>query len=246
MLRRLLCSLLLLPGLLCSSAFAAEKIIVASDPTWPPLEFLDDSKQVIGYDVDMIKAVAKEAGMEAEVRNIAWDGIFAGVAAGNYDVVASGVTITPERQKAFLFTKPYYDVQQIVVVKKGQSVKTFEELKGKKIGGQIGTTGVFVARKAGVDMNISEYDDIGLAMQDLINGRLDATICDSPVALYYANKKEGFSDHLAIGFRTEATESFGFVVKKGRQDLVDKLNKGIDAVRAKGIEAELIKKWMGE
>jgi len=246
MLRRLLLAVLLVPAVLYSSAVAAEKIIVASDPTWPPMEFLDDDKQVVGYDADMIKAVAKEVGLEAEVRNIAWDGIFAGVAAGNYDVVASGVTITPEREHAFSFSKPYYEVQQIVVLKKGQTASGFEDLKGKVVGGQIGTTGIFVAQKSGVDMNLREYDDVGLAMQDLINGRIDAVICDSPVALYYANKKEGFNDHLAIGFRSEATESFAFVVKKGRQDLVDRLNQGIDLVRAKGIEAELIKKWLGE
>ncbi len=245
MLHRLLFALLL-PAVLFSSALAADKIIVASDPTWPPLEYLDNDKNVIGYDVDMITAVAKEAGMEAEVRNIAWDGIFAGVAAGNYDVVASGVTITPEREKAFLFTKPYYEVRQIVVLRKGVSAKGFGDLKGKSVGGQIGTTGIFVAQKSGVSMNLREYDDVGLAMQDLINGRIDAVVCDSPVALYYANKKEGFSDSLSIGFRTESTENFGFVVRKDRQELVDRLNKGIDAVRAKGIEAELIRKWMGE
>ncbi len=245
MLRRLLCALLL-PALLCSSAAAAEKIVVATNPTWPPLEFLDDDKNIIGYDIDMIQAIGKEVGLDVEIRMIAWDGIFAGVAAGNYDVIASGVTITPERQRAFEFSKPYYDVQQIVVVKKGESAANFEALKGRTVGGQIGTTGVFVARKSGVDMTLREYDDVGLAMQDLINGRIDAVICDSPVALYYANQKEGFTDHLSIAFRTEATESFGFVVRKGRTDLVDRLNKGIDAVRAKGIEAELIRKWMGE
>ena len=127
-----------------------------------------------------------------------------------------------------------------------EAAANFEALKGRTVGGQIGTTGVFVARKSGVDMTLREYDDVGLAMQDLINGRIDAVICDSPVALYYANQKEGFTDHLSIAFRTEATESFGFVVRKGRTDLVDRLNKGIDAVRAKGIEAELIRKWMGE
>ncbi len=245
MLRRLLCALLL-PALLYSSAAAAEKIVVATNPTWPPLEFLDDNKNIIGYDIDMMKAIGKEVGMEVEMRMVAWDGIFAGVAAGNYDVIASGVTITPERQRAFEFSKPYYDVQQIVVVKKGDSASGFEDLKGRVVGGQIGTTGVFVAQKSGVDMNLREYDDVGLAMQDLLNGRIDAVICDSPVALYYANQKEGFSDSLAIAFRTEATESFGFVVKKGRKDLVERLNKGIDAVRAKGVEAELIRKWMGE
>ena len=245
MLRRLLCALLL-PALLCSSAAAAEKIVVATNPTWPPLEFLDDNKNIIGYDIDMIQAIGKEAGLDVEIRMTAWDGIFAGVAAGNYDVIASGVTITPERQRAFEFSKPYYGVQQIVVVKKGDAAANFEALKGRTVGGQIGTTGVFVAQKSGVDMTLREYDDVGLAMQDLLNGRIDAVICDSPVALYYANQKEGFTDHLSIAFRTEATESFGFVVRKGRTDLVDRLNKGIDAVRAKGIEAELIRKWMGE
>ena len=246
MFRRFLMTAILVPALMVSSAFAAEKITVASDPTWPPMEFLDDNKQVVGYDVDMIKAVAKEAGMEAEVRMVAWDGIFAGVAAGNYDVVASGVTITPERQRAFLFTKPYYDVQQIVLLPKGQSAASFEELKGKTIGGQIGTTGIFVARKSDVQMNIREYDDVGLAIQDLINGRIDAVVCDSPVALYYANKKEGFSDVLTVAFRTEANEHLGFVAKKENKDLIEKLNKGLAAIRANGVEAELKKKWLGD
>ncbi|HJD97846.1 basic amino acid ABC transporter substrate-binding protein [Mailhella massiliensis] len=246
MLRRLLCALFLLPTLLCSSAMAAEKIIVATNPEWPPMEFLDDNKQIIGYDMDMMTAIGKEVGLEVEFRMTAWDGIFAGIAAGNYDVIASAVTITPERQKAFAFTVPYYDVQQIVVLRKGDSAENFEALKGRVLGGQIGTTGIFVAQKSGVDMTIREYDSVGLAMQDLLNSRIDAVICDSPVALYYANQKEGFADHLTVAFRTEATESFGFVVQKNRKDLVERLNKGIEAVRAKGIEAELIRKWLGD
>ncbi|WP_294487812.1 basic amino acid ABC transporter substrate-binding protein [uncultured Mailhella sp.] len=245
MLRRLLCALLL-PALLCSSAMAAEKLVVATNPEWPPMEFLDDNKNIIGYDVDMFKAVAAEAGMEAEFKMTAWDGIFAGIAAGNYDVIASAVTITPERQRAFAFTVPYYDVRQIVVLRKGDSASGFADLAGKVIGGQIGTTGIFVAQKSGVKMTIREYDNVGLAMQDLINSRIDAVVCDSPVALYYANQKEGFSDQLTVAFRTEATESFGFVVSKNRKDLVERLNKGIEAVRAKGIEAEIVRKWMGE
>lgn len=245
MIRRLLCALLL-PALLCSSAMAAEKLVVATNPEWPPMEFLDDNRNIVGYDVDMFKAVAAEAGMDAEFKMTAWDGIFAGIAAGNYDVIASAVTITPERQRAYAFTVPYYDVQQIVVLRKGNSASGFADLKGKVIGGQIGTTGVFVAQKSGVDMTIREYENVGLAMQDLLNERIDAVVCDSPVALYYANQKEGFSDQLTVAFRTEATESFGFVVRKDRKDLVERLNKGIEAVRAKGIEAKLIQKWLGE
>ena len=160
--------------------------------------------------------------------------------------MASGVTITPEREKAFLFTKPYYNVSQIVVLQNGKSAKGFEDLKGKKVGGQIGTTGIFVAQKCGVEFTLREYDDVGLAMQDLVNGRIDAVVCDSPVALYYANKKEGFSDVLTIGFRTEANEHLGFVAKKDQKELIAKLNKGLDLIREKGIEAQLVKKWLGD
>jgi polar amino acid transport system substrate-binding protein len=237
---------LLVPVLFCSSAIAAEKISVACNPTWPPMELLDDNKQIVGFDVDMIHAICKEVGLEAEFRNVAWDGIFAGVAAGSYDLVASGVTITPERQKAFLFTEPYYNVSQIIVMQNGQSAASFADLKGKKVGGQIGTTGVFVAQKCGVEFTLREYDDVGLAMQDLVNGRIDAVVCDSPVALYYANKKEGFSDVLTVAFRTEANEHLGFVAKKDRKDLIEKLNKGLAAIRANGTEAELKKKWLGD
>ena len=96
MLRRFLMAALLVPALMVSSAFAAEKITVASDPTWPPMEFLDDNKQVVGYDVDMIKAVAKEAGMEAEVRMVAWDGIFGAVGDGvmsMYDITVISIIV---------------------------------------------------------------------------------------------------------------------------------------------------------
>ena len=245
MFRRFLLAILL-PAVMATSAAAAEKISVACNPTWPPMELLDDNKQIVGFDVDMVHAICKEVGLEAEFRNVAWDGIFAGVAAGSYDLVASGVTITPERQKAFLFTEPYYNVSQIVVMQNGKAAQGFEGLKGKKVGGQIGTTGVFVAQKCGVDFTLREYDDVGLAMQDLVNGRIDAVICDSPVALYYPKKKLGVSDVLTVAFRTEANEQLGFVAKKDRKDLIEKLNKGLAAIRANGTEAALMKKWLGD
>ena len=231
--------------LLASAAFAAQKITVASDGTWPPMEYLDNQKNIIGYSSDYIRAVAKEAGFEVDVRNVAWDGIFAGVAAGNYDVVASSVTITPERQKAFDFSDPYYEVRQAVVVQKGTDIKDLQGLKDKTVGGQIGTTGIFVAEKAKTGAKIKEYEDVGLAMQDLGNGRIDAVICDDPVALYYANKRDDFADKLQVAFITDDVEHYGFTIQKGRKDLVEMLNKGIKAVKEKGIDKELTTKWMG-
>ena len=244
MIRRLLLALVAV-SLLCGQAMAAEKFVVATDCTWPPMEMLDANKQPEGFDVDFIKAVAKAAGFEVDVRNIAWDGIFGGVATGQYDIVASATTITEERQKQFDFSDPYYEVAQAVVLPAGKSIKSLAELKGKKVGGQIGTTGVFVIRKAGVTVDLKEYDDVGLAIQDMLGGRLDAVICDDPVALYYVNKKADTAGKLNISFKTEEKEYYGFTVRKGRKDLVEKLNKGIKEVKASGVEGQLLQKWMG-
>ena len=244
MFRRVILALISL-ALLSGPAVAAEKFIVASDCTWPPMEMLDGNKQPEGFSTDYLRAMGKAAGFEVEVRNIAWDGIFGGVATGQYDIVASATTITDERKKQFDFSDPYYEVAQAVVLPTGKSIKTLAELKGKKVGGQIGTTGVFVIRKAGVEVDLKEYDDVGLAIQDMLGGRLDAVICDDPVALYYVNKKADTAGKLNISFKTEEKEYYGFTVRKGRKDLVEKLNKGIKAVKASGVEAQLLQKWMG-
>ena len=244
MIRRLLLALVAV-SLLCGQAMAAEKFIVATDCTWPPMEMLDANKQPIGFDVDFITAVGKAAGFEVDVRNIAWDGIFGGVATGQYDIVAAATTITEERQKQFDFSDPYYEVAQAVVLPAGKSIKSLADLQGKKVGGQIGTTGVFVIRKAGVTVDLKEYDDVGLAIQDMLGGRLDAVICDDPVALYYVNKKADTAGKRNISFKTEEKEYYGFTVRTGRKDLVEKLNKGIKDVKASGVEAQLLQKWMG-
>ncbi len=128
----------------------------------------------------------------------------------------------------------------------GQQIQSLADLKDKKVGGQIGTTGIFVMRKADVGADLREYDDVGLAIQDLVGGRLDAVICDDPVAMYYVNKKPDTAGKINLSFKTDDKEQYGFTVKKGRKDLVEKLNAGIKWMRETGKEAELQKKWMGE
>lgn len=233
--------------LLCaSSSFAAEKFRVASDCTWPPMELLDENSQPTGYSVDFIKEAAKQAGFEVENQNIAWDGIFGGLITGKYDIIASSTTITPERAKEVAFSDPYYEVAQAVVLPKGQKIQSLDDLKGKNVGGQIGTTGIFVMRAANTGAKLREYDDVGLAMQDLVGGRLDAVICDDPVAMYFANKKPDTAGKLDLSFKTDATEQYGFAINKKRPDIVELVNKGIRMVKESGKEAELKKKWMGE
>jgi len=239
---------LLLLCLTVGSALAEDKAyVVASDATWPPMEMLDANKQVVGFSSDFLRAMEKEVpGLKFDIRNIAWDGIFAGLVAGNYDIVASSVTITPERKEQMLFTDPYAEIHQALVVPAGSPVTKLEEMKGKKVGGQIGTTGIFVIQKANVGADVKEYEDVGLAMEDLANGRIDAVMCDDPVAKYYANKHKDFANKFKVALTTPNVEYYGFAVQKGHEDVVKKLNEGIKAVKAKGIDKELLKKWTGE
>lgn len=232
--------------LAASPCLAAEKFTVASDCTWPPMELLDENGKPTGYSVDYLNEAAKAAGFDVENLNIAWDGIFGGLMTGKYDIIASSTTITPERSREVLFSEPYYEVVQAVVLPKGQSIASLDDLKGKNVGGQIGTTGIFVMRNANTGANVREYDDVGLAMQDLVGGRLDAVICDDPVAMYYANMKPDTAGKLDLSYKTDATEQYGFAINKKRPDIVELVNKGIRMVKESGKDVELRKKWMGE
>ena len=147
----LFCALVL--TMASGSAMAAQKITVASDCTWPPMEFLDENKQPIGFSVDLLREMGKELGVEFDIKNVPWDGIFSGVAAGKYQMVSSSTTITEERLKKYLFSDPYYDVVQSVVMPLGKNIASLADLKDKKVGGQIGTTGIFVI----CDSNVATY-----------------------------------------------------------------------------------------
>ena len=120
-----------------------------------------------------------------------------------------------------------------------------EVLKGLTVGSQIGITGVLVLQEANVGAKIREYDDIGLAFEDLAAGRVDAVICDDPVAKYYANKRTDFAGKFGIAYQHNNPEYFGFCVRKGRTEMLNRLNKAIAEIKADGTENKLKVEWMG-
>ena len=222
MFRTLAVSLLSL--LLCASvAFAEKPLVVASDPTFPPNEMLNKDKEIVGFSIDYIKAVGKEAGFDVQVKNI-----------------------TDKRKKAMLFTDPYYELHQAVVLPLGKEIKDLEELAGKRVGGQIGTTAMVQTIPASkIKMIVKTYDEVGLAFEDLAKGNLDAVMCDDPVAKYYANTKDEYRDKFHIGLVTGEPEFYGFALRKNDKELAQKLNAGIKAVQEKGIEKQILEKWFG-
>ncbi|MDO5538101.1 MAG: basic amino acid ABC transporter substrate-binding protein [Desulfovibrionaceae bacterium] len=247
MMRRIFLLAALMLVLTVGNAMADTKKVysVASDCAWPPMEFLGDDKKPQGFSADLLAALGEELGVTFNQVNIAWDGIFSAVAAGKFDFIASSVTVTEERKKTFLFSDPYYQVVQAVVMLKGKSVKDLAELKGKKVGGQIGTTGIFVIDKAKVGAVIKEYEDVGLAMEELKSGRLDAVICDDNVASYYANVKKGFENTMHVVLKTTETEDLAFCLNKKDKDLCALLNDGLKRIKANGKYDAIVKKWGG-
>lgn len=238
-------AMLVVSPLMNVPAAAAQKTItVATDATWPPMEFVDAQKNIVGFDIDFLKAAAKEGGFEVVFKNTAWDGIFAGIEAGKYDAIISSVTITDERKKTMDFSEPYINAGQILVVsKKDKTTKKLADLKGKKVGAQIGTTGAMEVKKnAGVELKT--YDEIGLAFEDMVAGRVAGIVCDTPVAANYALQRKEYKENFKIVGVPFTEEFYGVVVKKGNKELLELLNKGIRQVKSKGLNKAIEKKWL--
>jgi len=218
------------------------KIRVATDATWPPFEYVDTTtSEIIGFDIDLFKAIAEEAGIEVEFINVAWDPLLAGVAQGTYDAAISSITITADRAKDMLFSDPYFAAGQMIVVQIGvNSIASKSDLTGKTVGVQLGTTGhIEVDNISGATSK--PYDDIGLAFQDLMNGQVDAVVCDNPVALSYVGKNATKLKTVGTAF---TDENYGIAMPKGSEDLMKKINDALKKVKASGTIDNLSKKWL--
>jgi len=225
-------------------AGGSKKIVIATDATWPPMEMVDESKNIVGFDIDLMNAAAKAGGFEVEFRNTAWDGIFAGLEGGKYDAVMSSVTITDERKGTMDFSVPYINAGQILVVKNEVSgVEMLADLAGKTVGAQIGTTGAFEIDKV-MDVRKKEYDEIGLAFADLANGRIDGVVCDTPVAAQYALQNDEYKGTLKIVGQPFTDEYYGVAVKKGNKKVLDTINKGLQKVLDSGENKTIEEQWL--
>jgi polar amino acid transport system substrate-binding protein len=244
--KRLLClaliSLLAVSMVLTSCAQKTTKIRVATDATWPPFESVNETtKEIEGFDIDLLKAIAEKENLEIEFINVAWDPLLAGVAQGTYDAAISSISITEERQKVMLFSDPYFAAGQLIAVRiDNTSITGKSSLSGKTVGVQLGTTGnIEVDNIQGA--TAKPYDDIGLAFQDLMNGQIDAVVADNPLVLSYVGKNSTKLKTVGVVF---SAENYGIAVAKDKEDLLKKINSGLKKVKAEGIIETLSKKWL--
>ena len=209
-------------------------IIFAADAAYPPMQYMNEEKEIVGFEVDVIKAAAEKAGFKAEFKNVAWDGIFAGLAAGKYDAISSSVSITDERKLKMDFSEPIMSIEQILVVGTKEKATDLAGLKGKSIGAQIGTTSYLVIKDVKGFKAIKTYDEVGLAMEDLVKGSIQAVVADSPVAVEYTTKKYADKIKIAATLKSDKVENIGIAVKKGNKEVLDLVNKGLAAIKADG------------
>jgi polar amino acid transport system substrate-binding protein len=238
-----LVSLLLLAALaLGGCAGATQKVQVATDATWPPFESIDEStKQIVGFDIDLMNAIAKAGGFEVEFVNVSWDPLLAGVAQCQYDAAISAMTITPERAQTMGFSDPYFAAGQIVTVRIDETgIASKDDLGGRIVGAQIGTTGAFEVEKIS-GATLKTYDTVDLAFQDLMNGQIDAVIADNPLAIGYVTQN---ADKLKTVGDVFTDENYGVAVCKTDTALLAKINKGLAQVKASGLIEELTAKWL--
>jgi len=225
-------------------AAGVRHVVVASDTTFPPMEFVDENQQIVGFDIDLFNAIAQAAGFTAEFKTIAWDGIFAGVQAGTFDVIASSVTITDERKATMDFSDPYINAGQVLVVRnETQGVTVLKDLAGKSVGAQINTTGAFEVEKV-QGVTLKSYEAVGLAFEDLLNGRIDGVVVDTLTAVDYALKNDNYKGTLKIVGQPFTDENYGFVVRKGNTELLNLINQGLAKVKESGKYDEIVAKWL--
>lgn len=214
----------------------------ATDATWPPLEYVENG-ELTGFEVELVPLIGQAVDVEMKAKNIPWETIFAGLANGAYDGIASGVTVTEERKATMAFSQPILNVGQVVIIptKSEGIINSVNDLKGKKVGVQIGTTGDFALDT--YDVKKKQYDDIGLAIEDMLNNNLDACVCDSLIASDFVLANENYSKVLTIAGDKFTEEIIAIAVKKNNTELLDLINEGLTKIKEDGSFDELKAKW---
>ena len=221
---------------------ATTTLKVALDPTFPPFQSQVGDGKFEGFDIDLINAVAEAEGLKLDMQGLPFDGIIPALQAGTADLTISTMTITPERAKAVDFSRPYFTSGQAIAVKESTNdVTSYETLKGKKIAVQIGTVGAEKANAAQAAA-VRTFDNTPLALQELINGNVDAVIADSPVVLYAIKSGSAAGVKVAGNLLTE--EYYGIATPKGSPNL-EKINAGLKTIVESGKYKQIYQKWFG-
>ena len=224
---------------------ASGKLIVALEGAWQPWSYHDESDTLVGYDVEVSRAIAEKLGVEPEYVESDWDSLFAGLDAGRFDMVCNGVEVTDERALTYDFTTPYGYIHTALAVRKdNDEIKTFEDLKGKTTANSLASTYMELAESYGA--TVQGIDTLEETIQLLAAGRIDATL-NADVSFYDYLNVHPDADFKIVA-QTEDASHVAIPLRKGDNSapLLEAVNNTIDELRADGTLKELSEKYFGQ
>ena len=228
-----------------SNIQSSGKLIVALEGAWQPWSYHDESDTLVGYDVEVSRAIAEKLGVEPEYVESDWDSLFAGLDAGRYDIVCNGVEVTDERAKTYDFTEPYGYIHTALAVRKdNDEITSFEDLKGKTTANSLASTYMELAESYGA--TVQGIDTLEETIQLLTAGRIDATL-NADVSFYDYLNVHPDADFKLVA-QTEDASHVAIPLRKGDASatLLDAINTAIDELRADGTLKELSEKYFGQ
>jgi polar amino acid transport system substrate-binding protein len=219
---------------------AGEVLRVGTDATYPPFEMVNtETGWPEGFDIDIMNAICRINGWQPEYIVTPFDGIISGLKSNKYDCIISAMTITPQREAIVSFTRPYYLAGQVVAVSVDDTlIKSVDDLKGRRVGVQLGTTGERMAKGlAGV--GVFSFDNIGAAFIDMENGHIDAVLNDFPTTMEYIRRK---GNAKVVGDLL-SKEYYGIAVRMGNSELLKRIDSALAMIEESGEYDRIERKW---
>jgi polar amino acid transport system substrate-binding protein len=242
-LKKIFAVVLALCLLLCFAGCGAKEdntLTMGTNAAFPPYEYVDDDGNIVGIDAEIAAAIAEKLGMELEIKDMEFDSLITACAGGSVDVVLAGMTVTDERKESVNFSDSYATGIQVIIVKDGSEIAAYEDLEGKMIGVQSGTTGdIYCTDEFGQD-NVKQFANGALAVEALKNDQVDCVIIDNEPAKAFVAANEG----LKILESEYAVEDYAIAIAKENNELLEKINEAMKELKEDGTIDKIVSKYI--
>ncbi len=223
-----------------ASATEEKVLVMGTNAAFPPYEFTDDTGKIVGIDAEIAAAVAEKMGYKLEIKDMDFNSLLTAVQNGIVDFALAGMTVTDERKESVNFSDTYATGVQVIIVKEGSAIAKVEDLAGKKIGVQTGTTGdIYCTDEFGAD-NVKQYKNGALAVTALLNGQVDCVVIDNEPAKNFVTANEG----LKILETEYAVEDYAAAISKDNENLLNDFNAALKVLKDEGKIGEIIEKYI--
>ena len=241
-LKKIIAAVLALCMLCCFAGCGAKDntLTMGTNATFPPYEYVDDDGNIIGIDAEIAAAIAEKLGMELEIKDMEFDSLITACAGGSVDMVLAGMTVTDERKESVNFSDSYATGIQVIIVKEDSEIATADDLDGKTIGVQSGTTGDIYCRDDYGEDSVKQYNNGALAVAALQNGQVDCVVIDNEPAKNFVAANDG----LKILDTEYITEDYAIAVAKENTELLEKINNAMTELKADGTIDKIINKYI--